>query len=79
MTASVLAKPRAAPTLRSALAAKVWPAGRSAVERAYVVMSAVALVLNGLLSLRRNQCRFTSSPRTSSAEPRTPSAPMPRS
>jgi hypothetical protein len=41
-----------------------------------VVLSAVALVLNGLLSLTRNQCRLTSSSRASSLEPRTPSAPM---
>jgi hypothetical protein len=44
-----------------------------------VEVSVTAPLLNGLLSLRRNQCRFTSSSRASSREPRTPSAPMPRS
>ncbi len=75
MTASVFPYPSALASVRSAFAGKRWPPGRLATFREYVVPSTTPASVNGSLLLIRNQCRFTSSSRTSSFEPITLSAP----
>ena len=61
--------------MRSALVGNACPPGRSTTFRLYVLASTTLAMVNGSSFDLRNQCRLTSSPRPSSLEPITSSAP----